>query len=161
MSKESAGKRIADELREYATDAFYMGDEEYVRLRIIANHIDAAHEEALSQAYMDVSDSEWVRLPKDADGEVIHAGDKLDGYGKTIEVVELRYGRSGWVLISRDGNAYADTYAFTHHHAPSVEDVLTEFAAKLSHRGGLSNGVAQTVADFAKRLRLREEGDAE
>ena len=78
MSKESAGKRIADELREYATDAFYVGDEEYVQLRIIANHIDAAHEEALSQAYMDVSDSEWVRLPKDADGEVIRIGELVD-----------------------------------------------------------------------------------
>lgn len=39
---------------------------------------------------------------------------------------------------------------------PTVEDVLREFAATLSHRGSLSNGVAQTVADFAKRLRLAE-----
>ncbi len=68
-----------------------------------------------------------VRLPVDADGEPIHAGDVLDGYGKTIEVVELRYGRSGWVLISRDGNGYADTFAFTHHHAPTVEDVLRDW----------------------------------
>jgi len=68
----------------------------------------------------------WVELPKDADGEVIYAGDKLDGYGKTIEVVELRYGRSGWVLISRDGNAYADTYAFSHHHPDTWERIIEE-----------------------------------
>jgi len=64
-----------------------------------------------------------VELPVDAEGEVIHVGDELDGYGKTIEVVELRYGRSGWVLISRDGNAYADTFAFARHRAATLGDV--------------------------------------
>ena len=71
-------------------------------------------------------ESHYVMLPKDADGEPIHAGDVLDGYGKTIEVVELRYGRSGWVLISRDGNGYADTFAFTHHHADSWERIIED-----------------------------------
>jgi hypothetical protein len=51
-----------------------------------------------------MSDAEYVKLPVDANNEYICPGDVMDGYGKTIEVVELRYGRSGWVLISRDGN---------------------------------------------------------
>jgi hypothetical protein len=71
----------------------------------------------------------WVELPKDADGVTIHAGDVLDGYGKTIEVVELRYGRSGWVLISRDGNAYADTYAFSHRQPDSWERIIDDAEA--------------------------------
>lgn len=99
-------------------------------------------------------DSEMVELPKDADGEYIRVGDTLDGYGKTIEVVEMRYGRGGWVLISRDGSGYADTFAFAHHHAPTVEDVLREFAK------GLGVPVADSyVAATATKLRLA--GDAE
>ena len=96
-------------------------------------------------------DREMVELPKDKDGVPIHAGDTLDGYGKTIEVVELRYGRGGWVLISRDGSGYADTFAFAHH-APTVEDVLREFAY------GLGVPVADSyVAAAAAKLRLAGE----
>ena len=96
-------------------------------------------------------DREMVELPKDKDGVPIHAGDTLDGYGKTIEVVELRYGRGGWVLISRDGSGYADTFAFAHH-APTVEDVLRKFAE------GLGVSVADSyVAAAAAKLRLADE----
>ena len=111
-----------------------------------------------------------VELPKDAHGEYIHAGDVLDGYGKTIEVVEMRYGRSGWVLISRDGNGYADTFAFAHHHEPTVEDVLREFADEMNQNLGMYTGEAidadewrdadnKTVAEYAAKLRLAGEGE--
>ena len=103
--------------------------------------------------------ADMVRLPVDADGVTIHAGDMLDGYGKTIEVVELRHGRSGWVLISRDGNGYADCAAFSHHHAPTVEDVLREFyvyaeRGKEHHREDVDDAV---LAEYAARLRLAGE----
>lgn len=99
-------------------------------------------------------DSEMVELPKDKDGVPIHVGDTLDGYGKTIEVVEMRYGRGGWVLISRGGSGYADTYAFAHRHAPTVEDVLREFAK------GLGVPVADSyIAASAARLRLAGDGE--
>jgi len=96
-----------------------------------------------------------IRLPKDAGDEYIHVGDVMDGYGKTIEVVEMRYGRSGWVLISRDGNGYADTSAFTHH-ASTVEDVLREFAVEVCGEPALTirSGV---VEEYASRLRLAGE----
>ena len=99
---------------------------------------------------------DYTALPLDADGVPIHVGDVLDGYGKTIEVVEMRYGRSGWVLISRDGNAYADTFAFTHHHAPTVEDVLREM---LDAWGELpSNATNEAiVAEYAAKLQLAGE----
>lgn len=103
--------------------------------------------------------SHCIELPKDADGEYICAGDKLDGYGKTIEAVELRYGRSGWVLISRDGNAYADTFAFTHHHAQTVEDVLREMADRCYADEGEPRDRDAIVAEYAAKLRLA--GDAE
>lgn len=102
-------------------------------------------------AIADRIDRELVELPKDAHGEYIRVGDTLDGYGKTIEVVEMRYGRGGWVLISRDGSGYADTFAFAHHHEPTVEDVLREFAY------GLGVPVADSyVAAAATKLRLAE-----
>lgn len=94
----------------------------------------------------------WVRLPVDADGVPIHVEDVLDGYGKTIEVVELRYGRSGWVIVSRDGNAYADTFAFTHHHAPTVEDVLEEFVARWTETH--YDDIPALKAEYAAKLRL-------
>jgi len=103
------------------------------------------------RALVDRIDAEMVELPRDADGAPIRAGDTLDGYGKTIEVVEMRYGRGGWVLISRDGSGYADTFAFAHHHEPTVEDVLREFAY------GLGVPVADSyVAAAATKLRLAE-----
>ena len=101
---------------------------------------------------------DYMAYPLDADGVPIHAGDMLDGYGKTIEVVELRYGRSGWVIVSRDGNAYADCAAFSHHHAPTVEDVLREM---LDAWGELPSNVTNEaiVAEYAAKLRLAGDGE--
>ena len=128
--------KISDELRDYCKKVLCY-THYYDKFWYLADRID----------------SEMVELPKDADGETIHVGDTLDGYGKTIEVVELRYGRSGWVLISRDGSGYADTFAFAHH-APTVEDVLREFAE------GLGVPVADSyVAATAARLRLAGEDE--
>ena len=124
--------KISDELRDYCKKVLCY-THYYDKFWYLADRID----------------SEMVELPKDADGEYIRVGDTLDGYGKTIEVVELRYGRGGWALISRDGNGYADTFAFAHHHAPTVEDVLREFAE------GLGVPVADSyVAAAAAKLRL-------
>ena len=124
--------KISDELRDYCKKVLCY-THYYDKFWYLADRID----------------SEMVELPKDADGEYIRVGDTLDGYGKTIEVVEMRYGRGGWVLISRDGSGYADTFAFAHHHEPTVEDVLREFAE------GLGVPVADSyVAAAAARLRL-------
>ena len=108
---------------------------------------------------------DYTAIPLDADGVPIHVGDVLNGYGKTIEVVELRIGRSGWVIVSRDGNAYADCAAFTHHHTPTVEDVLREFTrdwCNAACTGDMTNAErdaarANVVAEFAARLRMAGE----
>ena len=134
---------LVDETR----DAYLRGDVNYtIELDGIAERI----EQEVSERFME--------LPVDADGVLIRVGDVLDGYGKTIEVVELRHGRSGWVLISRDGNGYADTFAFTHHHAPTVEDVLREFAEKItdSQIPDVHPTYEEAIAEYAQRLQLRE-----
>ena len=153
---------ITDELRKYAR-----GYELTVNHKLleIADRIDGAHDRAIMSAMNDalyhandesMAELGWVRLPKDADGEYIRVGDVLDGYGKTIEVVDMRQGRSGWVLISRDGNGYADTFAFTHHRAPTVEDVLREFALACEDAGNAGPEVERIAAEYAARLRLVE-----
>lgn len=158
---------ITDELRDYAQIAFDKGSAGRARVETIADNIDAAHCKALGEtaaaAYAEgaesvpiaVDENAWVRLPVDADGVTIHPGDRLDGYNKTIEVVELRHGRSGWVIISRDGNGYADTFAFVH--VRTVEDVLREFAREIDADAyGITDA---KVAEFAAKLRLAGEGE--
>ena len=76
-------------------------------------------------------DEHYQLLPKDGDGVTIRVGDTLDGYGKTIEVVEMRYGRGGWVLISRDGSGYAGTFAFGHHAPDKPADTPASLADEL------------------------------
>jgi len=165
-----------DRLREYVANAPASSMGEMAR-SIVLNYCDAIEREAgdptgarrfaerLEAAASERADVtlfgvDYTPLPVDADGEAIHAGDVLDGYGKTIEVVELRYGRSGWVLISRDGNGYADTFAFTHHHAPTVEDVLREFAMRTDQIPNDKSGIEPfnaLVAEYAAKLRLAGE----
>ena len=154
---------ITDELRSVAAktecangrcEKLYRGD-----LERIADRIDAEHERQLGVLYRDMSDAEWVRLPKDADGEPIHVGDVMDGYGKTIEVVELRYGRSGWVLISRDGNGYADTFAFTHHHAPTVGELLDQLDGLRGNWADYEDVVTR-ASEIAEKLRELLKEDA-
>lgn len=145
---------ITDDLREWCVDRVFMGNG-YAEVLGIADRIDAAHRSALEKLASQVDESEdgWVRLPVDADGVTIRIGDRLSGYNKTIEVVELRYGRSGWVIISRDGNGYVDTAAFTHH-APTVDDVLRQFAREIDADAyGITDA---KVAEFAAKLRLAE-----
>ena len=170
---------ITDELREWVREAENDGvifvdpdspHSDIPELLGIADRIDEQHKHAVMSAMNDalyhandesMAELGWLRLPKDADGVSIYVGDRLDGYGKTIEVVELRYGRSGWVIVSRDGNAYADTFAFTHHHEPTVEDVLREFAEKItdSQIPNVHPTYEEAIAEYTAKLRLA--GDAE
>ena len=129
-----------DNLREYVLTAPSVRS---TTRAILVGYIDAIEFEV----------GDMVPMPLDADGEAIHAGDVLDGYGKTIEVVEMRYGRSGWVIVSRDGNGYADCAAFSHHHAPTVEDVLREFADEVQR----CCDTEDTIAEYAAKLRLAGE----
>ena len=172
---------LTDELREWARNhraELSLGQLSERKILDIANRIQTtattnsldAYFNGYSMAIDEFADKS-IHLPVDANFVPIHAGDRLDGYGKTIEVVELRYVRSGWVMVSKDGNAYADSSAFKHHHAPTVEDVLREFAEKMNENLGMYTGEAidadewrdadaKTVAEYAAKLRLADEVDA-
>ena len=147
---------ITDELREYTEKQIKWMDMtkvHYRKLFAIADRIDAAADG-------------MVELPKDADGVPIRIGDELDYLEALHTDVPARFkvqdmfyfGKGEWRL-----RAYPATYEpkkCRHHHAPSVEDVLTEMFAKAIERGELTNGGAQTIAEYAKRLTLAEVEDA-
>jgi len=99
-------------------------------------------------------DRELVELPKDADGEYIHIGDVMEwcDSGETLTVE----GIGSDVLFYIDGENAEWTAARNkrHHHEPTVEDVLREFAY------GLGVPVADSyVAAAATKLRLADDAE--
>ena len=102
-----------------------------------------------------------VRLPVDADGVTIRVGDTLDGYGETTVVKLLRLGDDGWAMTCENG-LWFDFAAFTHHHKPTVEDVLREFTDEVWNRccegaTASDSGIDELVAECAAKLRLAGE----
>ena len=153
---------ITDELRAWASVEvpYKYGNQLYA----IADRIDAEHEAALLNVHIDLMDaSGWIRLPKDADGEYINIGDvvvgKEDGEDDFIfEVYEIAFFPDGSCNI-RAANDYGfDPWQVSHHHEPTVEDVLREFAEKVtdSQIPGVHPTYEEAIAEYAQRLQLRE-----
>lgn len=167
---------ITDELREWFKDRFFMANG-WQEINAIADRIDAAHEEALgSKVAMAISVGEdgtefvsmpakelserYVELPKDADGEVIHVGDKLDDGWRALqgEVRELILNHDGWWFRFKDNceQFYVHEFHEWHHrHAPTVEDVLHDFICDLEE--GVRDEV-DLIAEYAAKLRLTDNG---
>lgn len=99
-------------------------------------------------------DAEMVELPKDADGEYIHIGDVMEwcDSGETLTVE----GIGSDVLFYIDGENAEWTAARNkrHHHEPTVEDVLREFALACEDAGNAGPEVERIAAEYAARLRL-------
>lgn len=144
---------ITDELRHNIEGAEQLYGCECKHLLAIADRIDAAVDG-------------MIELPKDADGEYIHVGDEMCGYGWPNGGVYCRsIVNEVTILVGPQDGAYRGWLMWAanecrHYHAPTVEDVLTEFAAKLIERGELTNGAAQTIAEYAAKLKLAEGEDA-
>ena len=106
----------------------------------IADRIDERVTELLRKqdadlrAEFDLMNDGWTRLPVDADGEPVHVGDVMEWpNGETFEVVGI--GDGTLFYVEGDNDTLADwTGASTkhHHHTPTIEDVLCEFATKMS-----------------------------
>lgn len=159
---------ITDELREYTKRFLSQWCWDKYKLTAIADRIDAEHEAALLNVHTDLMAAHgWVRLPKDADGEYIHVGDRMELKGSdflfgeaSFEVHSMRCGECGWEVYDRLGDRYAPSL-LRHHHAPTVEDVLRQFLGECESAANLGyDEVPQEVFDdYVKRLRLA--GDAE
>ena len=131
----------------------------------IADRIDERVTELLRKqdadlrAEFDLMNDGWVRLPVDADGEVIHVGDTVrwGDAGEPFEVKAIIY-RAGCETEVGDGEQYGEVVAIGchHYHAPTVEDVLREFANRWWTLPR-EESADELLADFAKRLQLRED----
>lgn len=107
----------------------------------------------------------WIRLPKDTDGEYIHIGDVMERMERCGKVVALQLSDNPW----GDGNHWAIQLegekaptvldAFFHHHEPTVEDVLDEFASAYDRIGGEDEEhqkYLDLIAEYAAKLKLKE-----
>ena len=167
---------ITDELREYAHDCCARIDDD---IHAIADRIDAEHEQQCAESWMrghdawaaidrsdEMAEHGWIRLPKDADGEYIRVGDVMRLGSVERDLTVLGFGvpdASGhdYGVYVLDGDEYTwyNAIFLRHYHAPTVEDVLREFALAVCKDDALTirKGV---VEEYAKRLKLAEGEDA-
>ena len=114
---------------------------------------DRLREAAAECADVTLFGVDYIAVPVDADGEYIHIGDVMEWpYGNGEFIVE-GIGGNTLFYIDKDSNECEWTAAGDkrHRHAPTVEDVLREFAK------GLGVPVADSyVAAAAAKLRLAE-----
>ena len=112
---------------------------------------------------------DYTALPVDADGEVIHIGELVDeklpfgGYAPPapIDTMELSRGASGYrwmVKLDAENRALVSPKLLRHHHAPTVEDLLREFADIVrKERIELATIGEDTIADLEREnAKLRE-----
>ena len=133
---------ITDELRKWGYG--FCGDTHDV-VTAIADRIDAA----------------TVELPKDADGEYIHIGDVMEwcDSGETLTVEGI--GRDVLFYIDGENAEWAAARNKRHHHEPTVEDVLREFAEKItdSQIPGVHPTYEESIAEYSAKLRLANDGE--
>jgi hypothetical protein len=176
---------ITDELREY-TGNFYLLRYKDVREKLgaIADRIDAEHDAKVAYwqeaSYKDgydegfasaddwlaqhedaMAEHGWVKLPVDADGVTWNIGDRTES-GQVV--YKLYLDKHGWSFYGLVNDI--DPAIHRHYHAPTVEDVLREFA-RVGIRIGSKDGIEagkftfypdeDMVAEYASKLRLRED----
>ena len=182
---------ITDELRAYTGGFYLFRYKDVrEKLDAIADRIDAEHEAKVSYwqgaSYKDgydegfasaddwfaqredtMAEHGWIRLPKDANGEYIRVGDELAGYGYPNGGAYCKAIVGEWGILAAEQDCKYQRWllwsadAVRHYHAPTVEDVLREFADRVcnsGHQWGLD--AADTIAEYAKRLSLAEVEDA-
>lgn len=169
---------ITDELREIATktecangrcEKLYRGDLEH-----IADRIDAEHERQCAESWMrghdawaaidrsdEMAEHGWVKLPVDADGVPIHAGDVLTDGKHTYTVTSVTFDSfavtaCGHSETSLNSWPIDQPGKMRHHHEPTVEDVLTEFGIDWEHESDCEDRAA-LLKEYATKLQLRED----
>ena len=112
---------------------------------------------------------DYTPLPVDADGVPIHVGDVMDeqlpfgGYAAPapVDTMELSRGAGGYgwmVRLDSESGAFINPKLLRHHHAPTVEDVLREFASDIADVLGGDDfrldDSDELFAEYAAKLRL-------
>ncbi|MBR3313877.1 MAG: hypothetical protein IKG18_07035 [Atopobiaceae bacterium] len=110
---------------------------------------------------------DYTPLPVDADGVPINVGDAMEAdNGTTFEVEHISLYQWGWRCVGegtdRSGvtcTAHAIPDGCRHHHAPTVEDLLREYALKCEEAGNSGPEVKRLATEYAARLMLAGEGE--
>ena len=173
----SGAMNSIDNLREYALTAASVNATTRAVLAGYVDEIEREVEELRDREYRNgMEDGEmaaerdgWVRLPVDADGVPIHVGDVMDeqlpfgGYAAPapVDTMELSRGAGGYVWMVRldsESGAFINPKLLRHHHAPTVEDVLREFASDIADVLGGDDfrldDSDELFAEYAAKLRL-------
>lgn len=174
---------ITDELRKYA-GIFYLFRYKDVREKLdaIADRIDAEHQKAedewkakngdmwlkgyavcheeLMEGHpviaADLEKAGWVRLPVDADGEVIHIGDRVENNERVVRIVLTDGSWEPSVYVEKLPNVLHEHFCdeISHYHEPTVEDKLWELIDALGIDRDKCSPVM--VENAARELQLRE-----
>lgn len=165
---------ITDELKKWAS--VEVPHKYGHQLSAIADRIDAEHERRCNEQYacgaedgisvsidaLVIQTHGFIELPKDRDGEYIHIGDVME-WPTTRETFEVVGIGDGTLFYIDNGSEQADWTGATtkrHYHAPTVEDVLREFANEVY--ADADNEIRDRdflCAKYAKRLKLAEGED--
>ena len=103
---------------------------------------------------------DYTALPVDAEGVPIHVGDVMEWPDcSTAEVVGVGDGTFFYVEGGEDAAEWSCASDKVHHRAPTVEDVLREFADEVWNRycngtTASDSGVRELEAEYAAKLTL-------
>jgi hypothetical protein len=113
-------------------------------------------------------DANWVNLPVDANGKVIHVGDMMErgkARGHVIALMLSNYpkkwgGGLHWsIQLEGEQAPTALDSLFRHYHAQTVDDVMVEFAIEWECADDGEDKTA-VLKEYAAKLRLAESEDA-
>ena len=107
---------------------------------------------------------ECIKLPRDAEGEVIHVGDELCGYGCTYgEVYCQAIINNETILVGGENDAYEDwlmwsSHKCKHRHTTELMRLLARMRDDLFDPYKDCDDV---IAEYAEKLQIKEEDDGE
>lgn len=174
--------KITDELRECAGSFRLFNSGVQETLYAIADRIDEKHERTfrnLTDALHKQEDAtrelaeKSVLLPVDADGEVIHIGDRVENNERVVRIVLTDGSCEPSVYVEKLPNVLHECFCneISHYHEPTVEDVLRECCYKyhsllIDDMNDAINRVErdyiapdEIIAEYAAKLKLA--GNAE
>ena len=150
---------ITDELRCYINEQQWCAKGV---LTAIANRIDMAHEHGMEERADRYSELRakmnncYVELPKDADGEYIHIGDRMENNERVARIVLTDDSWEPSVYLEKLPNVLHEYFCneISHYHTPTVEDVLREMIAAYMDTPLDGSNDGEFFAKFAAKLRL-------
>lgn len=99
----------------------------------------------------------YVPLPTDANGEVIHVGDKVRYADVVLTTKALTLNETGWSVTVANGRGDTIEHypcSLVHVHEPTVADILRDFATK--YAGAWGDVEDEIIERYAAKLQIRE-----